>query len=34
MSEKIRVLLPEEELDARIKEIAEQISKEYEGIWF
>ena len=31
MSEKIRVLLPEEELDARIKELAEQISKDYDG---
>ena len=31
MSEKIRVLLPEEELDSRIKEVAEQISKDFEG---
>lgn len=31
MSDKIRVLLSEEEIDARIKELAEQITKEYEG---
>ncbi|MCI8692017.1 MAG: hypoxanthine phosphoribosyltransferase [Lachnospiraceae bacterium] len=31
MSEHIRVLLPEEEVDARIQEIGEQISREYEG---
>ena len=31
MSEHIRVLLSEEEVDARIKEIAEQISKDYAG---
>ena len=31
MSEKIRVLLSEEEVDARIKQIAEKISKDYAG---
>lgn len=31
MSEHIRVLLPEEEVDARIQEIGEQISREYKG---
>lgn len=31
MNEKIRVLLSEEEVDAKIKEIADQVSKDYEG---
>ena len=31
MAEHVRVLLSEEEVDARIKEIGEQISKDYEG---
>lgn len=31
MSEKIRELLSEEEVDAKIREIGEQISKDYEG---
>lgn len=31
MAEKIKVLLSEEEVDARIKEMGEQISKEYAG---
>ena len=31
MAEKIRVLLSEEEVDQRIKELGEQISKEFEG---
>lgn len=31
MSEKIRVLLSEEEVDKRIQEIGEQISRDYEG---
>lgn len=31
MSERVRVLLTEEEVDKRIKEIGEQISKDYEG---
>ncbi|MDO4648929.1 MAG: hypoxanthine phosphoribosyltransferase [Eubacteriales bacterium] len=31
MSEKIRVMLSEEEVDARIQEIADQINKVYEG---
>ena len=31
MSEKIKVLLSEEEVDNKIKEIGEQISKDYEG---
>ncbi|GFI44731.1 hypoxanthine phosphoribosyltransferase [Lachnospiraceae bacterium] len=31
MTEKISVLLSEEEVDARIKEIGEQISRDYEG---
>jgi hypoxanthine phosphoribosyltransferase len=31
MSEKIRVLLSEEEVDARIQEVADQINKAYEG---
>lgn len=31
MSERIRVLLPEEEVDARIQAIGEQISKDYAG---
>lgn len=31
MSEHIKVLLPEEEVDAKIKAIGEQISRDYEG---
>lgn len=31
MAERIEVLLSEEEVDARIKALAEQISKDYEG---
>ena len=31
MSEKVRVMLPEEEIDHRIRELGEQISKDYEG---
>jgi len=31
VSEKIKVLIPEEELTARIAELGEQISKDYEG---
>lgn len=31
MDDKIRVLLSEEEVAARIKEVAEQVSKDYEG---
>ncbi len=31
MAEKVRVLLSEEEVDAKIREIGEQISKDYEG---
>ncbi len=31
MAEKVKVLLSEEEVDARIREIGEQISKDYEG---
>ncbi len=31
MSEKIRVLLSEEEVDARIRQIAAKISKDYAG---
>ena len=31
MSEKIRVLLSEEEVDKKIREIGEQISKDYKG---
>lgn len=31
MAEQIKVLLSEEEVDARIKEIGDQISKDYEG---
>lgn len=31
MSEKIRVLLTEEEVDARVKEVAAQINKDYTG---
>ena len=31
MSERIRVLLPEKEVDQRIQEIGEQISRDYEG---
>lgn len=31
MAERVRVLLSEEEVDARIKAIGEQISKDYEG---
>lgn len=31
MAERIRVLLPEEKVDERIKEIGEQISRDYEG---
>ncbi|SDW92735.1 hypoxanthine phosphoribosyltransferase [Lachnospiraceae bacterium KHCPX20] len=31
MSEKISVMIPEEDLDKRIRELGEQISKDYEG---
>ena len=31
MAEKVKVLLSEEEVDARIQAIGEQISKDYEG---
>ena len=31
MAERVEVLLTEEEVDARIREIAEQINKDYEG---
>ena len=31
MAERIRVMLTEEEVDARIKEIGEQISRDYAG---
>ncbi len=31
MSDNIRVLIPEEQVDLRIRELAEQISKDYEG---
>ena len=31
MAERVRVLLSEEEVDARIKEIGEQISRDYAG---
>ena len=31
MAEKIKVLISEEEVDARIRELGEEISKEYEG---
>ncbi len=31
MAEKVKVLLSEEEVDARIREIGEQISRDYEG---
>ena len=31
MSERVRVMLSEEEVDRRIQEIGEQISKDYEG---
>ena len=31
MADKIRVLLTEEEVNAKISEIAEQISRDYEG---
>ena len=31
MADKIRVLLPEEDVNKRISEVAEQISKDYEG---
>lgn len=31
MSEKVRVMLPEEDLDKRIKELGEVISRDYEG---
>lgn len=31
MSEKIRVLLSEEEVEAKIREVAAKISKDYEG---
>lgn len=31
MAERVKVLLSEEEVDARIREIGEQISKDYEG---
>ena len=30
MAEKIRVMIPEDKVDARIKEIGEAISKQYE----
>ena len=30
MADKIRVLLPEEDVNKRISEVAEQISKDYE----
>lgn len=31
MAERVRVLLSEEEVDARIQEIGDQISKDYAG---
>ena len=31
MADKIRVMIPEEEVDQRIKEMAEAISRDYEG---
>lgn len=31
MTETIKVMIPEEEVDAKIRELAEQISKDYEG---
>ncbi len=31
MADKIRVMIPEEEVDAKIREIAAQITKDYEG---
>ena len=31
MAERVKVLLPEEEVDKRIRELGEQISKDYEG---
>lgn len=31
MADKIRVMIPEEEIDAKIREIAAQITKDYEG---
>lgn len=31
MAEKVNVLIPEDEVDARIKEIADKINKDYEG---
>lgn len=31
MSEKVRIMLPEEEIDHRIRELGAQISKDYEG---
>ena len=31
MAERIKVMLTEEEVDAKIREIGEQISKDYEG---
>ena len=31
MAEKITVLIPEEEIDKRVRELAAQISKDYEG---
>lgn len=31
MAESIKVLVPEEEVDARIRALGEQISKDYEG---
>ena len=31
MKEKIKVLLPEAEVDKKIQELGEQISKDYEG---
>ena len=39
MADKINVLIPEETVDAKIKEIGEQISKDYAGkevhlIWY
>ena len=31
MAERVKVLLTEEEVDKRIRELGEQISKDYEG---
>lgn len=31
MADKIRVMIPEEQIETRIKELAEQISRDYEG---